>query len=87
MATGSVTISNKGTGPLFVTVTQVKHNPPLTETGGGGPFVVPVGGPSHGVTIVYSPTKKGKTSDAFSITSDDSTQHKPIKVTIKATAK
>jgi len=39
------------------------------------------------VIITYSPIKKGKTNESISITSDDPTQHKAIKLKIKATAK
>jgi hypothetical protein len=39
------------------------------------------------VIIVYSPTKKGKTSDQVSITSDDPKQKKAIKVKLKGTSK
>jgi sugar lactone lactonase YvrE len=84
-ASASITISNKGTGPLKVNVTSPTHNPPFSETG-GGTVTIP-GGSSDQVTIVYSPTKKGSTSSSISITSDDPKQKKPIKVKIKGKSK
>jgi hypothetical protein len=86
-ATAVITISNKGTGPLIVNVTAPKHNPPLTEVGGGTHIVVPAGGPAHQVTIVYSPTKKGSTKDSITITSDDPTHKKAIKMKIAGRSK
>ena len=66
---------------------QRKHNPPFTEVSGGSNIVVPAGGPAHAVTIVYSPTKKGSTKDLISITSDDPTHKKAMKVKLKGKAK
>jgi hypothetical protein len=39
------------------------------------------------VTIVYSPARKGSTSDHISITSDDPTHKKPFQVKIKGKSK
>ena len=86
-ASAVITISNHGTGPLIVNVTAPKHNPPLTEVGGGNHIVVPAGGPAQKVTIVYSPTKKGSTKDSITITSDDPTHKKAIKMKITGRAK
>jgi len=57
------------------------------EVSGGDNIVVPPGGPSHQVTIVYSPTKKGSTKDSISITSDDKTHKKAIKIKINGKSK
>jgi len=84
-ASASITISNKGTGPLKVNVTSPTHNPPFSERGGG--MVTIPGGSSDQVTIVYSPTRKGSASSSISITSDDPKQKKPIKVKIKGKSK
>ncbi len=84
-ASASVTISNTGTGPLKVTVTSPAHNPPFSEQDGG--MLTIVGGSDAKVTIVYSPIKKGSTSDSIAITSDDPLQKKAIKVKLKGKAK
>jgi hypothetical protein len=84
MVTGTVTITNVGTGPLNVTVPAPKE-PPFTETGGGS-FEINSGAHDD-VTIVYSPTKKGSTSSAITITSDDPTKKNGVKVKIKGKAK
>ena len=86
-ASGSITISNNGTGPLTVNVTAPKHNPPFSEDGGGSGIVIPASAGTHAVTIVYSPTKKGSTSDQLLITSDDPTHKKAIKVKLKGKSK
>ena len=88
MATVSatITIANTGTGPLEANVTAPKHSPPFTETGGGsGIWIGP--GDSVEVTIVYSPTKKGSTSDQIAITSIGANQKKAIKVKLKGKSK
>ena len=86
-ATATITITNKGTGPLTVNVGNPKHDPaPFTETGGGNGIVIPPGGHID-VIITYSPTKKGSTKDSVTITSDDPTHKKAIKVKLKGTAK
>ena len=84
-ATGSITITNTGTGPLKGNVSAPKHDPPFTEVG-GGPFAIGPGG-HEAVTIIYSPTKKGSTSDQVVITSDDPTHKKPITVKVQGKAK
>ena len=84
MATGSITISNTGTGPLNVTVPSPK-DPPFTETNGGS-FSIGGGG-QRIVTITYAPTKKGSSSSTITITSDDPTHKKGEKVKIKGKAK
>jgi hypothetical protein len=66
-------------------VTSPKHRPILTELGGGNGIPIGPGG-THNVTIVFSPAKKGSTSDLILITSNDP-KHKEIKIKIKATAK
>jgi hypothetical protein len=85
-ASGSITITNKGTGPLNGNVSSPKRNPPFSEVAGGNGFSIPAGG-THDVTIVYSPTKKGSSSDQILITSNDPTTKKPIKVKIKGRSK
>lgn len=85
-ASGSITISNTGTGPLTANVTAPKHNPPFTETGGGSGIIIGPGGTDE-VTIVYAPTKKGSTSDQILITSTGADQKKAIKVKIKGKSK
>jgi len=85
-ASASITIANTGTGPLEANVTVPKHSPPFTETGGGsGIWIGP--GDSVDVTIVYSPTKKGSTSDQIAITSIGANQKKAIKVKLKGKSK
>jgi hypothetical protein len=84
-ASPSITISNTGTGPLKVSVSSPVHNPPFSELGGG--MVTIPGGSAAKVTIVYSPTRKGSTSDSITITSDDPNQKKPIKIKIKGKSK
>jgi hypothetical protein len=85
-ASASITIANTGTGPLEANVTAPKHSPPFTETGGGsGIWIGP--GDSVEVTIVYSPTKKGSTSDQIAITSIGANQKKAIKVKLKGKSK
>jgi hypothetical protein len=86
-ASASITISNTGTGPLIVNVSAPKHNPPFTELGGGSGIVVPANGGTRKVTIVYSPSKKGSTSDQVLITSDDPTHKKAFKAKIKGKSK
>jgi hypothetical protein len=86
-ASGSITISNTGTGPLTVNVSAPKHNPPFSENDGGSGIVIPASGGTRVVTIVYSPTKKGSTSDQILITSDDPKQKKAIKVKLKGKSK
>ncbi len=81
-ASGSITISNIGTGPLTANVTAPRHSPPMTELGGGSGIVIGPGG-LHNVTIVFSPTKKGSIRDQILITSNDPKQKKPKKVKIK----
>jgi hypothetical protein len=85
-ASASITITNNGTGPLTANVTAPKHNPPFTEIGGGSGILIDAG-KSGEVTIVYSPTKKGSTSDSITITSNDPKQKKAIKVKIKGKSK
>jgi hypothetical protein len=84
-ASRSITISNTGTGILTANVTSPKHSPILTEQGGGNGIPIGPGG-THNVTIVFSPAKKGSTSDMILITSNDP-KHKKIKIKIKATSK
>ncbi len=86
-ASASITIRNTGTGPLIVNVTAPKHNPPLKELNGGSHIVIPAGGPALEVMIVYSPTRKGSTKDSISITSDDRTHKKAIKMKIVGKSK
>ena len=85
MATGSITITNTGKGPLDGNITTPSHNPPFSETGGGAFSLGP--GAHEDVTIKYSPAKKGSTSDRVVITSDDPTHKKPIDLKIKGKAK
>ncbi|MGH7780593.1 MAG: S53 family peptidase [Candidatus Binataceae bacterium] len=85
-ASSSITIGNRGTGPLTANVSAPEHDPPFTEVGGARGIVI---GPglNHEVIIVYAPTKKGSRSDQILITSDDPTHKKVIKVKIKGRAK
>ena len=85
-ASASVTISNKGTGPLIVNITAPKHNPPFSAVGVGSEMEIPGAG-IHDVTVVYAPFKKGSTNDDIVITSNDPTHKKPIKVKIKGKSK
>jgi hypothetical protein len=84
-SSASFMIGNTGSGPLKVQVGSPKHNPPLSETGGGS--ITVQGNSSSMVTITFSPTKKGSIKDSLKITSDDPTHKKAIKVKIKANAK
>jgi hypothetical protein len=85
-ASAIITIANTGTGPLTANVTAPKHTPPFTETeGGSGILIGP--GLNHQVIIVYSPTKKGSTTDQILFTSDDPTHKKAIKVKIEGKSK
>jgi sugar lactone lactonase YvrE len=84
-ASGSITISNSGHGNLTANVTSPKHSPILTELGGGNGILIGPNG-THNVTIMFSPTAKGSTSDLILITSNDP-KHKKIKIKIKATSK
>jgi hypothetical protein len=78
--TGSVVVGNTGTGPLHVKVSVPKHNPPFSIDKSA--FTVAPSASST-VTVQYAPTKKGNNNDALSITSDDPTQKKAIKVKLK----
>ena len=63
---GHVEVKNKGTGPLDVTVTGPKHNPPFMAS----PTSLTVAPNSIStVTITFSPTKKGTTTDSIKIKS------------------
>ena len=83
MASASITITNTGIGTLTVNVTSPRHNPPLSEMGGGNGISI-AAGMMHKVVVVYSPTKKGTTSDLISITSNDPSHKKVIKIKVKA---
>lgn len=85
-ASASITITNTGVGPLTVSVSPLRHSPPLTEIGGGNGIVIDPG-KVHTVTVVFSPTRKGSTKDQILIGADDPKQKKPIKVKIKAKSK
>ena len=85
-ASASVTIGNTGAGTLTVSVTSPLHNPPFTAIGTGVGIAIAPGG-AHQVTITYSPTLKGTTSDQMVITSDDPKQKKPKKVKLKGKSK
>jgi sugar lactone lactonase YvrE len=84
-ASGSITISNIGTGVLIANITSPKHGPILTETGGGDGITIGPGG-MHIVTIVFAPAAKGSTKDLIAITSNDP-KHKKIKAKIKGVSK
>ena len=85
-ASATITIANTGTGPLEANVTAPKHSPPFIEMGGGsGIWIGP--GDRVEVTIVYSPTKKGSSSDQIAITSIGAKQKKPIKLKVKGKSK
>ncbi len=85
-ASASITITNTGNGTLTVNVTSPRHNPPLSEMGGGNGISI-AAGMMHNVVVVYSPTKKGSTSDLISITSNDPSHKKAIKIKVKAKSK
>jgi len=85
-ASGSITITNTGTGILTTSVTSPKHGTILTETGGGKGITIGPGG-MHIVTIEFAPTAKGSTKDLIVITSNDPKHKKPFKVKIKAVSK
>ena len=85
-ASASITISNTGVGTLIANVTPPKHDPPLSEVGGGSGIPIAPGA-IHNVIVVFSPTKKGATSDLILITSNDPKHKKPIKVKVKAKSK
>jgi hypothetical protein len=85
-ASAIITIGNTGTGPLTAKVTAPKHAPPFTEVeGGSGILIGP--GLNHQVIIVYTPMKEGSRTDQISITSDDPTHKKAIKVKITGKSK
>ena len=85
-ASATITIANTGTGPLEANVTAPRHSPPFTEAGEGSGIVIEPGN-SVKMTIVYSPTKKGSSSDQIVITSIGAKQKKPIKVKLKGKSK
>jgi hypothetical protein len=85
-SSGSITISNMGSGPLTANVTPSTLGAPFSETGGGSTIVIPGAG-SHEVIVTYSPTAKGKSKTSVTITSDDPHQKKAIKVSVQGTAK
>jgi sugar lactone lactonase YvrE len=85
-ASASITISNTGVGTLTANVTSPKHDPPLSEVGGGSGITIAPGA-IHNVIVVFSPTKKGSTSDLILITSNDPNHKKAIKVKVKARSK
>jgi hypothetical protein len=64
--TGLIEVKNKGTGPLSVTVTGPKHNPPFSAS----PTSLTVAPNSMStVTVRFGPSKKGTTTDAIKIKS------------------
>lgn len=83
-ASAVITISNTGTGPLIANVGAAK--PPFTEISGGSGIVIDAGA-SHQLTIIYSPTAKGSSSDQIAITSTGANQKKAIKVKLKGKSK
>jgi sugar lactone lactonase YvrE len=85
-ASASITISNTGVGTLTANVTSPKHDPPLSEVGGGSAITIAPGA-IHNVIVVFSPTKKGSTSDLILITSNDPNHKKAIKIKVKAKSK
>jgi hypothetical protein len=85
-ASATITIANTGSGPLVANVTAPKHSPPFIEVGGGsGIWIGP--GDRVEVTVVYSPTEKGSSSDQIAITSIGAKQKKPIKLKLKGKSK
>ncbi len=85
-ASASITITNTGVGTLTANLTSPKHEPPLSEVGGGSGITIAPGA-IHNVIVVFSPTKKGSTSDLILITSNDPNHKKAIKVKVKAKSK
>jgi len=79
-----ITISNTGTGPLIANVGAAKQ--PFTEVSGGSGIVIDAGA-SHQLTIIYSPTAKGSSSDQIAITSIGANQKKALKVKLKGKSK
>ena len=85
-ASASITIGNTGTGTLTANVSMPMHSPPFAAAGAGPGIAIGPGG-TREVTIVYSPTQKGSTSDQIVITSNDPKQKKPKKVKLKGRSK
>ncbi len=75
-----VVVTNMGTGPLLVTVGGPAHNPPFSIDKPA--FTVPPSASST-VKVQFAPTKRGNNKDKLSITSDDPTHKKAIKVKLK----
>jgi HYDIN/CFA65/VesB family protein len=73
-----VEVKNKGTGPLSVTVTGPKHNPPfLVEPSA---FTVAPDSTST-VTVTFAPTRKGTTLDEIKIKSAEPKKSFTVKLT------
>jgi len=86
-ASASITIENTRTGTVTVDISEPKHDPPFSETGGG--CSIPIApGDDYQVTIKYAPTSSTTSkekSDSITVTaiSNDPRQKKPITVTLK----
>jgi hypothetical protein len=81
---GPVVVRNTGTGPLHVTISGPKHNPPLSKDTAA--FTV---GPASSttVTVTFAPSKKGTTKEKLSIKSDDPSHKNAIEVKLKGVSK
>ena len=80
MATRTITVRNKGKGPLHGNVAPPTIGAPFSETG-GGPFTL-APKTSEPVTITFSPTAAGTFHDTVIVTSDDP-KHPSITVKLK----
>ena len=76
---GQVVVGNTGTGPLNVTVTGPKHNPPFSIDSGGAFTVQPSA--ESTVIVTFAPSKKGTTDDKLNFKSND-TKHPKIRVNL-----
>jgi len=69
MATRTISVRNKGKGPLHGNVEAPAIGAPFSENG-GGPFTL-APKTSEPVTIIFSPTAAGTFNDTVTVTSDD----------------
>jgi hypothetical protein len=78
-----VVVTNHGTGPLNVTISGPKHNPPFSINQSA--FTVQPNASST-VTVQFEPTKKGKKTDLLNIKSNDK-KHRKVAVTLTGISK
>jgi len=84
MATRTISVRNKGTGPLHGNVGAPVIGAPFSEAG-GGPFTLG-SNTRETVTIIFSPTVTGVFNDTLIVTSDDP-KHPSITVKLKGISK